>query len=122
MVIIKATQLGFSPNSNHTVGYARSACNFINGGSTNAEGNFYEDATTSELSGTFQLVVAEDFTKGIEIMRAQIADYLSGISWLNANLDDFFFTEAHSDIENNLCWQPNGTYCHIYRVSDLKIL
>jgi len=72
--------------------------------------------------GNFKYIVADSFEEAKEIMRRQIADYLKRVNWLNANLDDFWFSELHSEIEDGLCWSPSATYCHKYRVSDLKKL
>ena len=53
----------------------------------------------------------------MELMRKQIAGYISKISWLNADLNDLYFTELHSDVKGGYFWRPSGTFCMCYSVA-----
>lgn len=111
MVILKLNELGYMEKSSHSVGYSRVMIQFLSGGTMEKR----ESYPINE--GTFKWVIANNHAEAVELMRKQIAEYISKISWLNADLNDLYFTELHSGVEGGYFWRPNGTYCAHYSVA-----
>ena len=133
MVILKLKTLGYIPNPDkHTVRYKENLIRFLSG-----DGRGEDQRTDFAVNeGTCKWVIAPTFEIAIELMRSQVADYVSKVGWLFADLNDIYFTESHSDVELNfnLCdskseavdrgyfWTPCGTHCDKHRLSDGQII
>lgn len=112
MIVLKLNELGYIEKSSHSVGYSKTAIQFLSAGTM-------ERRETYPINdGTFKWVIAETHEEAVKLMREQVANYISKISWLKADLNDFFFTELHSDVKDGLFWRPNGTYCFKYNLGN----
>lgn len=119
MFILRIDQLIFKGSDNHTVGYRRNALRFLTG--SDAKDDKYDiSQVISANSGNFKWVVADTYENALLIMRDQLTNYIGTISWLNADLNDFYFTELHTEDSNGQFWAPCKSFGYTYRVSDLK--
>lgn len=107
MIVMRIGRLGFKRHGDMTLNQYETYKSFLGG----EESRYIND-------GTFMYVIANSFEEALDKLHKQAADYVGNIGWLKANLDDFYFTEMHSDVGNGLFWLPNSTYCQEYRLSD----
>ena len=119
MFILKMTCLGFRGTEDHTVGYRRKAAQLLGHTPPPAALSFSMDTNNSH---DFKLAVGDTVGEALEIIRGQVAKHIGTIGWLNADLNDFFFEVATSDVKDGLFWSPGGRGTRAYRVSDCEEL
>lgn len=120
MIVLKITTLGFEGSDDHTVGYRRKVTQYLLGaGAMPSTLSFEKDMSSND---NFKMSVGERIEDARENMRAQVAHHLSTISWLNADLNDFYFEAVHSEVKDGLFLFPSGKGTRAYRVSDGKEL
>lgn len=121
MFAAKITELGFIRNDNQTVGYAKNCASFIDG--EDGTGFQSDCVYTNKIDSSFKMCVGDTRNEVLELSRKQVEEYLLGVSWIQANPDDFYFRYIISDIDKKgYFWAPAGNGGRKWRVSDLEVL
>ena len=117
MFILKVGSIIFKGSDNHTVGYRNKVIEYLTGG---GDANVGYDITKKMDDGTFKWVVAETFDEAIEKMCEQLKADIGRVSWLNPDLNDFYFTACCEETAaNGQFWPPtSGNHKGRYRISD----
>ena len=118
MIILRLNSIAFRGSDDHTVGYRKKVLEFL---STDKENDSQFDIIREMREGQFKWVADSTFPGALELMRKQIAAHLNTISWLKADLNDFYFDIEYENVENGMFWVPNVSDGRRYRVSDLKV-
>jgi len=121
MVICKLTCIGFKGSDDHTVGYRKKATQFLTG-SSEPSIQFDIERDIEDKNGNFKLTVGERVEDARETMRQQLAQYIGTVSYLEANLDDFYFEVVTSDVKDGMFWLPGGQGTRQYLVSNGELL
>ena len=117
MFIVKVSNIIFKGNDSHTVGYRNKAIEYLTG-DRNAQVGY--DVVKKMEDGTVKWVAAETFEDAIKKMSIQLKNDIGRVSWLKADLDDFYFTACCEEIAaDGQFWPPSSTNPKgRYRVSD----
>lgn len=118
MVILKLSNIIFRGSDDHTVGYRKKVVEYL---APDKEKDDKFDIVRPMREGQFKWVADSTFQGALELMRKQVASHLSTISWLKANLNDFYFDIVYENVENGLFWTPSTSNGRSYRVSDLAV-